>query len=89
MSTLVTEWKYEIHTQLVSLVKEDDWDLFLRTFPLPLVTGSVEGRFGARSLILRWRALPLLPLAGGFGSSLGPHSPPEGFRPSWVLRMLG
>ena len=70
----------------MSFVKENDWNLFLGSFPLLLVTGSALRSVGARALLLQWRILPFLPLVGSF---LGPDSPPEGFRLKVGLRVLG
>ena len=89
MNILVTEREHKIYSQLVSLVKENDWNFFLGTLPFLLVTGSAPRGVGTRALFLQWRVFPLLPLVGGLGSSLGLDSPPEGFRSRETLCALG
>lgn len=84
----MTERKRENYSQLMCLVEENDWNLFLSTFLLhPVTTSALWGR-SARALFLRWRVLLSLPLLGGFGLSLGLDSPPEGFRLGEVLLTL-
>ena len=85
----MAERKHVIHSQLVSLVKENDWNFFLRMFVLFLVTRSAARDVGARALFLRRCVFPFLPLVGGFDASLGLDSPPEGFRPNIVLLASG
>ncbi len=85
----MAERKHGIYSQLVSLIKENNWNFFLGTFLLFPVTRSTPRAAGARALSLRWCVLPFLPLVGGFDASLGLDSPPEGFRPNVVLFASG
>ena len=76
-----------IHSQLVSLVKENDWDLLLGTFFL-LVTELASRSVGARTLFLEWYRFSLLPFVSGLGLPVGPDPLPERFRSSVILVAL-
>lgn len=73
----MAEREHEVDSQLVSLIKEDDRNLLLRTLPLLPVAGFTDLSIGARAWVPRWRVLLLFALIGGLGSFLGSDSPPE------------
>ena len=81
------ERKPGIHSQFVSFVEENDWNLLLRAFFL-LVAELAPRRVRDHAWFLEWRRPFLFPLVSGFGSLTGPDPLPERFRPSVILVAL-
>ena len=73
----------------MGLVKENDWNLLLRTFLLRLVTGLALWSIGGRAWLPRWRMLPLFALVSDLCPFLGSDFPPERFRSSETPVILG